>query len=274
MINRKTIHRIILGALVSLTSWTFSLAACAQDSAWGHLSGKIVVEGAVPAPDPLQIDTADRNYCVATGKTFLSRSLVVGKDGGLQDAYVMMYFGRGDDKRPAVHPAYDESFKKSVALNNEKCQFEPRSIFLRTGQPLEFQNSDAIGHNCHVVTMGNEENFSLGAGQDLEVKLTESDRVPGIVKCDVHPWMEALILVRDEPYVAITDEEGNFRIENIPAGEWTFQFWHQRPGFLKALERDGKSVVGRRGEITVTIKGDETTELGEMRIAADELAEK
>ncbi len=274
MIERTMIHRTVWGVVACLTPMAILSAANAQEPGWGHLRGKIVVAGEMPVPADLKIDTADRNYCIATGQTFKNRSVIVGKEGGLRDAYVMMYFGRGDDKRPAVHPSYDDSVKKSVALNNEKCQFEPRAVFLRTGQPLEFQNSDSIGHNCHIVTMGNEENCSLGAGQTMELKLDESDRVPGIVKCDVHPWMEALLLVRDEPYVAITDKDGNFRIENIPAGEWTFQFWHQRPGFLKSLTRDGQSIVGRRGEITVTITADETTELGEMRIAADELVEK
>ncbi len=247
--------------------------AVAQDS-WGTMAGRIVVDGEVPPPAELTLGTGDRNYCIATGVTFTDRSLLVGEQGGLQHVYVMMYFERGDDHRPAIHPSYSEAADESVTLDNRNCRFEPPAIFVRTGQPIEFQNADTIGHNCHVVTMGNEENVSLGAGQTLSLELETSDRVPGIVKCDVHPWMKALILVRDEPYVAITDDEGHFLIENIPAGEWTFQFWHARPGFLNGLTREGKSIAGRRGEMTVTINADETTDLGELVIAADELVEK
>jgi plastocyanin len=268
------ISRTVLCWSVCVAALQLSSSVSAQQEGWGNLTGRIVVQGEVPKPAELKIDTPDRNYCIATGQSFEDQSLIVGGNGGLRDAYVMMYFGRGDENRPSVHPSYNESSSTSVALNNRNCRFEPHAIFLRTGQAIEFKNADSIGHNCHIVTMGNEENCSLGAGQSLELKLQSADRVPGIVKCDVHPWMEALILVRDEPYAAISDEEGNFRIENIPAGEWTFQFWHKRSGFLKSLTRDGTPVTGRRGEIKVTIKPDATTDLGELGIAVDELVEK
>ncbi len=245
-------------------------AMMAQDG-WGHLTGKIIVQGAVPAPAELTIDTNDRQYCLARGESFTDRSLLVGPGAGLQNVFVMMYFGRGDETRPAVHPTLDETNTRVVELNNENCRFQPGALCLRAGQPLALKNSDAIGHNCHFVTMKNEENVSLGAGQSLELTLENADRVPGIVKCDVHPWMEALILVRDEPYMTITDEHGSFLIENIPAGEWTFQFWHKRPGFLRGLTRDGQSVVGRRGEIQVNISAGETLDLGELKVAADDL---
>lgn len=256
--------------VIALAGWASDLMA---QEGWGHLTGKIVVTGDAPEAEALRIDTNDRAYCINTGEEFLDRSLVVGAEGGLQDAFVMMYFGRGDDKRPAIHESYAETTATPVELDNKNCRFEPHAIFVRTGQAIRFTNADTIGHNCHIVTMANEENCSLGAGQELDVTLESSDRVPGIVKCDVHPWMEALLLVRDEPYVAITDAEGNFRIENIPAGEWTFQFWHKRSGFLRDLEKDGESAVGRRGELTVTIRDGETFELGELTIDASELTD-
>ncbi len=269
-------HPLALGLALLVLAWSgTNLMAQEADEVegWGHLNGRIIVEGAVPEPAELTVGTDDRAWCVNTGEGFLDRSLIVGSNGGLQDAYVMMYFGRSDRKRPAVHPSYEALKQEMVVLNNENCRFEPRALFLRTGQTIEFQNSDAIGHNCHVVTFGNEENCSLGAGQAVKVELDTSDRVPGIVKCDIHPWMEALLLVRDEPYAAITDAEGNFRIENIPAGEWTFQFWHKRSGFMKTLQRDGKPFLGRRGEFQVTIEPDGTVELGELLISIDDLQE-
>jgi plastocyanin len=252
---------------------SFPVSLAGQDE-WGHLTGRIRVIGEVPAPADIVLETNDRAWCIQTGETFVDRSLRVGKDGGLQDAYVMMYFDRGDERRPAVHPSYAEAAPEPVTLDNVNCQFQPRAILVRTGQAVRFVNSDSIGHNCHVQTMRNEENVSLGAGQTLDVTLDAADRVPGPVKCDIHPWMEALVLVRDEPYAAITDETGSFRIENVPAGEWTFQFWHQRPGFLRNLEQDGKSVAGRRGEMTVTIPAGSTLDLGELTIAVDDLLAK
>lgn len=244
----------------------------AQESGYGHLKGRIVVTGEVPAAEEIALSTDDKQYCIDNGKPFTSRKLLVGPDGQLKDAFVMMYFGRSDKKRPEPHPSYKDA--PPVVLDNVNCRFEPRAIFVRKGQEIAFKNSDRIGHNCHVVTMNFEENCSLGAGQELSVAMEDSSRLPGIIKCDAHPWMEALLLVRDEPYAAVTDDEGSFVIENIPAGEWKFQFWHTTRGYLRALEKDGESAVGRRGEITVTIPDGGVLDLGEMTIPAEFLLEE
>ena len=115
--------------------------------------------------------------------------------------------------------------------------------------------------------------MSLGAGQTVELDLEEVDKIPGEIKCDAHPWMKAVLLVRDEPYVAITDAEGNFEIKNLPAGEWTFQFWHKRTGYMKTMTQDGDAFLGRRGEVKVTIPADGTLDLGDMKISIDDMIE-
>jgi len=258
---------LLLLCLVTGLADTGLADLAAQDSGWGHFTGKIVVDGEVPTPADLTLSTDDQRYCEDTGEEYKSRDLLVGSENQLQDVYVMMYFGRRDRKRPEIHPSYAEDEGK-VTLDNVNCRFQPRAIFVQTGKSIEFKNSDRIGHNCHIVTMNFEENCSLGAGQSLDVAVEEASRVPGIIKCDAHPWMEALLLVRDEPYVAISDAEGNFRIENIPAGEWTFQFWHAKKGFLKELNMDGKVVVGRRGEMKVTIADGQTNDLGTLSVPA------
>ena len=52
---------------------------------------------------------------------------------------------------------------------------------------------------------------------------------PFYIKCDVHPWMKAWVMVADHPYFAVTDENGNFEINNVlPPGEYELGFWHER----------------------------------------------
>ncbi len=251
-------------------------SAEAQDTGWGHLKGKIIVEGDIPDADELTVDTDDRRYCLATGQSFADNSLVVSEDGALRDAFVMMYFGRRDRNRPAVHPSYEESATAKIKLDNRNCRFSPKAIFVRRGQSIEFVNSDRIGHNCHIQTFGFEDNYTLGAGQTVEVDVQpeKTPSLPGVVTCDAHRWMESILLIRDEPYAAITDEEGNFLIENIPAGEWSFQFWHKRPGYLKTLKRDGNEFLGKRAETKLEIADGETLDLGTLVISADFMLEK
>jgi len=66
------------------------------------------------------------------------------------------------------------------------------------------------------------------------------------MKCDVHPWMGAYIGVVNHPFYAVTDENGNFTIENLPAGEYTLKAWHERLPSKTAtikVDADGETSV-------------------------------
>ena len=235
---------------------------------WGHLKGRITVLGTVPAPQELDLNS-DQAFC-GQGEPHLDQSLLVNQQGGLKNAFVMMYFGRRDKNRPAIHPNYDATKRPTVQLSNVECRFEPYATFVQTGQVLTLENADNIGHNCHITTMRNEDNVNLSANDSVEVTFANPDKVPGTVSCDIHRWMEGVILVRDEPYVAITNEDGHFLIENLPAGKWTFQFWHKRIGYMNSLQRDGESFLGRRAELEIEIKPNETFDLGELTLNASD----
>ena len=45
--------------------------------------------------------------------------------------------------------------------------------------------------------------------------------------------MQAYIRVDDHPYHAVTDAQGNFRIEGVPPGTYTLELWHERLGPLE-----------------------------------------
>ena len=40
--------------------------------------------------------------------------------------------------------------------------------------------------------------------------------------------MSAIILVLDNPYFAVPDTDGNYRIDNIPPGTYSVIGWHER----------------------------------------------
>ena len=50
------------------------------------------------------------------------------------------------------------------------------------------------------------------------------------IVCDLHPWMKSYLIVKDHPYVAITDEKGAFKIDGVPPGEYTVKCWHEKLG--------------------------------------------
>ena len=255
----QKIFRIFICLTIGLTS----LQSLQGQQGWGHLKGKIVVEGDVPEPKAL-VANKNAEGCFVDGKVPVSEDIIVGKNGEFKDVFVMMYL-KGD--KPAVHPSYDEQKDKPIVLDNKNCVFSPHTLFVRTGQKLELKNSDKVGHNCHSKLFNNEFNVTVPQGDSLEMNMSESERVPGSIVCDIHPWMNAVALVRDEPYVAITDKNGQFEIKNIPDGKWKFQFWHKKMNYMRKLEVLGKK-VGRRGEIEVEIKDGEVLDLGEMKVDA------
>jgi hypothetical protein len=63
-------------------------------------------------------------------------------------------------------------------------------------------------------------------------------------KCDVHPWMTGYVLVTDNPYYAVTTENGAFKLEGIPAGKYTLEAWHEKYGTQtkEITVADGKPV--------------------------------
>lgn len=50
------------------------------------------------------------------------------------------------------------------------------------------------------------------------------------VKCNVHPWMICYIGVVAHPYFAVTGDDGTFKLNNVPPGEYTIETWHERYG--------------------------------------------
>ena len=64
--------------------------------------------------------------------------------------------------------------------------------------------------------------FDLGRYAAGRSKSVRFDR-PGIVRvfCDIHSHMSAFVLVFSHPFYATTTDEGRYRIDGIPPGDYT-----------------------------------------------------
>ena len=49
-------------------------------------------------------------------------------------------------------------------------------------------------------------------------------------KCDVHGWMNAYVGVLSHPFFAVSGEGGSFSIDNLPAGDYVVEAWHEKLG--------------------------------------------
>jgi hypothetical protein len=233
----------------AISCLVFAAPLAAADG-WGNLKGRFVYDGdparAVPAAVP--------------GKP-IDESLVVDPaSGGV--ANIVVWVRRPE--KVEIHPDLVVSADR-VDWQCQGSRLDPHVVALRTGQELVVKNKDAFGHS--FVTSAEQErpfgavvNSIVAAGESVKRVFQQRETLPVKIGCNIHPWLEGWIVVRDNPYVAISAADGSFELAKLPAGELEFQFWHEKAGWLEAKPE------WRKGRVTLNIAADETTDLGTVRL--------
>lgn len=248
-------------------------AATASSATAGNLKGKFVLDGKAPAPAKLKVDK-DAAVCAPGGMAPVDESLVVGSDGGISNIIVAIYLKPGA-KKPAVPADFAAAVKKPTTLDNSKCRFEPRVTVVYAGQELILKNSDTVGHNVKANMLANTPFNDLipGGGQLTKTSLKVEEKLPAEASCSIHPWMRGYLVVREDPFVAVSAADGSFEIKDLPAGDWTFRAWHERSGFVEEIKLGGKATKWEKGRFEAKIT-DKDTDLGEIKVGIKEFPEK
>jgi plastocyanin len=126
----------------------------------------------------------------------------------------------------APRGAFEQSEPASAVMDQRNETFVPHLLAITTGTTVAFPNSDRIYHN--VFSLSKTRRFDLGRYAVGRSKSIRFDR-PGIVRvfCDIHSHMSAFILVFSHPYFAITDPDGQYRIDSVPAGTYNVIAWNE-----------------------------------------------
>ncbi|MCA9217015.1 MAG: hypothetical protein KDB27_28295 [Planctomycetales bacterium] len=242
----RTVFAVIV---VLLTAPSISAA-----QEWATLSGRFLY------PPELSADANARN----------DKELVVNpKNNGLANVAVWMY-RRGKDLKPLPdeHPDYKAAMehKKSIAFANGNINSQ--IFLLRTGQPLEVINNDAVAYDPSFTFQNLKNkpiNRPLPPGERFQVELKHAEPLPVLIQCAVHPHLHGRLLVMDHPYMSYTDKDGKFEIKNVPRGEWTFQFWHSKTGYVRNVKRGTKEEHWHRGRLKIDLTADK--DLGDIEIS-------
>jgi hypothetical protein len=230
------------------------------------LTGRIVYDGKAPTIKPIEA-TKDVEVC---GKHEIpDEQLVVSKDGGIANAVVMLR------TKGVKAPASAGEAAKSVVLDNKGCRFEPHVQIVLTSQNVELKNSDPIGHNSKIDPLLNPGiNPILPAGGEPVVyKFAQAEALPVKVGCNIHPWMGAWLVVRTDPFAAVTDADGKFTIKDLPVGkELEFGLWQENSGYLKnAAYKGGKA--NPQGRFKIKLKAGDN-DLGDIKVAPSVFSKK
>jgi plastocyanin len=249
--------------------WAVMAAATMASAAdWGTLKGRFVFAGSPPEPVKLQINK-DIEFC-GKHEPRAEKLVVHREDRGIANVVLWLDVKAGD--KVAIHPAFETTATAQIKLANRGCRFDPHICVIRTGQSLLIENPDQVDHNTAAGLDKNDPfNALTPLGKTSErPRFKHAERLPAQVQCSIHPWMTGWLVVKDHPYVAVTDEHGRFELKNLPAGEHTFVVWHELPGYVESATRGGQSEVWKRGKVAVRVVAGET-DFGEVRLSADVL---
>ena len=124
----------------------------------------------------------------------------------------------------APRGAFEPNRQARAVLDQQDETFLPFVLAIQSGTVVDFPNSDDIFHN--VFSLSKPRRFDLGRypqGKTKSVRFEE----PGIVRvfCEIHSHMSAFILVFSHRFFAATDEDGNYRIDDIPSGSYKVVVW-------------------------------------------------
>ena len=112
-----------------------------------------------------------------------------------------------------------------VKMDQQNKVFSPYVLPVVKGTTVEFLNSDTLLHN--VFGVGADE-FNLGNWTKGIVREHTFNKLGEItILCNVHPEMEAYILVLQNPYFAQPDGSGKFHIASVPPGDYVVKAWYR-----------------------------------------------
>ena len=195
----------------------------ATPAATGAIAGLVRWAGG-PVPPPVRVrNTTDPDVC---GEVHEIRRVRVSPAGGLADVIVAVVgeLPAGSEQGPP--PGEDR-----LRIDNVDCRFRPHVAVLTVGGTVETVNRDPMLHTVHFYGAVHENLALPGPGTRAQVQVG----APGllVLLCDVHGWMRALVRVDPHPLHAVTDEDGRFRINGVPAGRIELEFWHEVGGTVR-----------------------------------------
>ncbi len=206
------------GACSVLCVLAFATGAIAGElEATGTISGSVTFAGAPPKNEQW---TVKKDTKVCSHSKTLDR-LVVSKKGGVANAFIIL------KNAPSGSLG---SFNAKPSIEQRNCEYFPHAQIVPAGSALTIINSDDVLHNIHGFYLANH-TTAFNIAQPIQNQKTPLTlKKPGIieVQCDAgHTWMSAYLYVADNPYVAVSADDGSFTIKDVPPGTYTIQCWHE-----------------------------------------------
>lgn len=229
------------------------------------ISGRIRFDG-TPPPRKSMLDsiTKDREICAPGGADVLSPALIVnGQNNGIKNVILFLKTEKG--REVPLHESAKTPSGAVPSMDNKDCLFVPHITVVNFAVgSIPLKNLDPVDHNMNIQTVVNiGKNSTIPKNSSSTYEVTAEEPMPAQVSCTIHPWMKGYLHVRGNNYFAVTDENGNFKIENLPTGDkLTIQVWHEagsrgdKGGAINGLTIGGGAATAIKGGFTITLDKD------------------
>jgi plastocyanin len=109
-------------------------------------------------------------------------------------------------------------------LSQKGAIFKPGVLPLVRGSQVDMTNDDWVSHNA--FSRSDPKSFDLGIYAQDKKKVVVFDQL-GVVEvfCSIHPRMNAVVLVLQNPFFAKPGRDGAFVIQGLPAGTYELKVY-------------------------------------------------
>lgn len=234
-------------------------AASGTRTGWGTIKGIFRTSGSIDRK-ALTVDK-DLSVCAPGGKQILSEAVVTGPNGELANVLCFL-----TTKIPAdwEHPDYAAVKEGNVEFDQKNCVFLTHVFACRSTQTVILKNSDSASHNTNIAPDrgASQMNAIIPQGASAEYLPGGESPSPFPVTCNIHPWMKAYMITRDNPYFAVSGDDGTFEIKNVPTGvPLSFRVWQETAGYLDRVTVNGQETNWKKGYFDITLEPDQVVTL-------------
>ena len=233
-----------------LTVWLFIFAAARVESP--SAAGQ-ETSASDPAPNTGIVEGRVRYRADEKRPWQFSRYYVQSaKDGLLAEAVIAL-------EGSALASYAPPSLPKTHTMEQVNYQFVPETMAIRAGDSVRISNSDEALHNVMTLDCGKPLNVSVAKGQEFTHTFDHAGGLgePVRLSCVFHGGMRAWIYVFNHPCFKVTERDGRFCFENVPAGKYTLRVIH--PAGKLRWNRRIEVKPNERTPLKITLSPDDLT---------------
>jgi tetratricopeptide (TPR) repeat protein len=212
----------------------------------GSFTGVASIKGPIPNPRVFHlVHSPNIEFCsrISDGKGHrIVYDFEVGKGGELKNTLIAI-------KGITKGKPFPDKVQK---FNIDRCRSDKYIIGINNGEDILVENTDPIVHEIatyeirspHIQQKSNRQ--VLPKTSQIRSAFIDHRASEFTIKCNLHPFLQTRGFMVDNPYYAITDDNGAFNIPDIPPGTYEVIAWHPLIPTLSG---------------TITIKENEDTKL-------------